>query len=93
MLLDGTLLALTKNLSNTSILKEERKMLGTVMYGVPEDCMKNYFENVAAFNLAWSKEIITRNLIRQNRINLIPVIEKEASENNDIGRVTPMKSL
>ena len=73
-----------------SILKEERKMFGTVMYGVPEDCMKNYFENVAAFNLAWSKEIITRNLIRQNRINLIPVIEK-ASENNDIGHVTPMK--
>jgi hypothetical protein len=73
-----------------SILKEERKMFGTVMYGVPEDCKKNYFENVAAFNMAWSKEIITRNLIRQNRINLMPVIEK-VSENNDIDHITSVK--
>lgn len=73
-----------------SILKEERKMFGTVMYGVPEDCKKNYFENVAAFNMAWSKEIITRNLIRQNRINLMPVIEK-VSENNGIDHITSVK--
>jgi hypothetical protein len=73
-----------------SILKEERKMFGTVMYGVPEDCKKNYFENVAAFNMAWSKEIITRNLIRQNRINLMPIIEK-VSENNGIDHITSVK--
>jgi hypothetical protein len=73
-----------------SILKEERKMFGTVMYGVPEDCKKNYFENVAAFNMAWSKEIITRNLIRQNRINLMPVIEK-VSGNNGIDLITSVK--
>jgi hypothetical protein len=73
-----------------SILKEERKMFGTVMYGVPEDCKKNYFENVAAFNMAWSKEIITRNLIRQNRINLMPVIEK-VSENNGVDHITSVK--
>jgi hypothetical protein len=73
-----------------SILKEERKMFGTVMYGVPEECKKNYFENVAAFNMAWSKEIITRNLIRQNRINLMPVIE-EVSKKNDSDRITSVK--
>jgi hypothetical protein len=65
-------------------------MFGTVMYGVPEECKKNYFENVAAFNMAWSKEIITRNLIRQNRINLMPVIE-EVSKKNDTDRITSVK--
>jgi hypothetical protein len=65
-------------------------MFGTVMYGVPEECKKNYFENVAAFNMAWSKEIITRNLIRQNRLNLMPVME-EVSKKNDRDRITSVK--
>lgn len=73
-----------------SILKEERKMFENVMYGVPEDCKKNYFENIAAFKMSWSKEIDTRNLIRRNKIDLIPVIEK-GIENRDNDNILPIK--
>ena len=59
-----------------SILKEEKEMFERVLYAVPDDYKKNFFDNVAAFKEAWAKEIEVRNSIRRNKISLTTVAEK-----------------
>jgi hypothetical protein len=59
-----------------SILKEEKQMFERVLYSVPDDYKKNFFENIAAFKEAWMKEIDIRNSIRRNKIGLISMVEE-----------------
>src|SRR5919112_932948 len=59
-----------------SILKEEKEMFERVLYVIPDDYRKNFFDNIAAFKEAWAKEIEVRNSIRRNKISLTTVAEK-----------------
>jgi hypothetical protein len=59
-----------------SILKEEKEMFDRVLYAVPDEYRKNFFDNIAAFKEAWAKEIDVRNSIRRNKISLTTVKEK-----------------
>jgi len=65
-----------------SMLKEEKEMFENVLYSVPDQYQKNFFENIAAFKQAWVNEIDTRNSIRRNKIILTPVVEKIRVDNN-----------
>jgi hypothetical protein len=65
-----------------SMLKEEKKMFEKIIYSVPDDYQKNFFENMAAFKQAWAKEIDIRSSIRRNKISLISVVE-EIKANDD----------
>jgi hypothetical protein len=66
-----------------SILKEEKEMFQHVLYSVPNDYQKNFFENIAAFKEAWAKEIDIRNSIRKNKIGLIPLVEEIKVEDDN----------
>ena len=67
-----------------SMLKEEKKMFEKIIYSVPDDYQKNFFENMAAFKQAWAKEIDIRSSIRRNKISLISVVEEiKANDNAD----------
>jgi hypothetical protein len=59
-----------------SILKEEKEMFERVLYAVPNEYKKNFFDNVAAFKEAWAKEIDIRNSLKRKEISLTSVIEK-----------------
>ncbi len=59
-----------------SILKEEKEMFERVLYAVPNEYKKNFFDNVAAFKQAWAKEIDIRNSLKRKEISLTSVIEK-----------------
>jgi hypothetical protein len=65
-----------------SMLKEEKEMFENVLYSVPDQYQKNFFENTAAFKQAWVNEIYIRNSIRRNKIILTPVVEKIGVDNN-----------
>jgi hypothetical protein len=65
-----------------SMLKEEKEMFEKVLYSVPAQYQKNFFENIAAFKQAWVNEIDTRNSIRRNKITLKPVVEKIRVDNH-----------
>ena len=65
-----------------SMLKEEKEMFENVLYSVPDQYQKNFFENIAAFKQAWVNEIDIRNSIRRNKITLTPVVEKIRVDNN-----------
>jgi hypothetical protein len=64
-----------------SILKEEKEMFERVLYAVPDEYKKNFFDNVAAFKEAWAKEIDIRNSLKRKEISLTTVIEKIEGEN------------
>ena len=64
-----------------STLKEEKKMFERVLYAVPNEYKKNFFDNVAAFKEAWAKEIDIRNSLERKEICLTSVIEKIEGEN------------
>jgi len=64
-----------------STLKEEKKMFERVLYAVPDEYKKNFFDNVAAFKEAWLKEIDIRNSLKRKEICLTSVIEKIEVEN------------
>jgi hypothetical protein len=66
-----------------SMLKEEKEMFEKVLYSVPAQYQKNFFENIAAFKQAWVNEIDTRNSIRRNKITLKPVVEKIRVDNHN----------
>jgi hypothetical protein len=66
-----------------SMLKEEKEMFENVLYSVPDNYQKNFFENIAAFKQAWAKEVDIRSSIRRNKISLVPVIEEIKAEDND----------
>jgi hypothetical protein len=66
-----------------SMLKEEKEMFENVLYSVPYQYQKNFFENIAAFKQAWVNEIDTRNSIRRNKIILIPIVEEIKVQDND----------
>jgi len=66
-----------------SILKEEKEMFENVLYNVPDQYQKNFFENIAAFKQAWVNEVDIRNSIRRNKISLIPVVEEIKVKDND----------
>lgn len=66
-----------------SMLKEEKEMFENVLYSVPNNYQKNFFENIAAFKEAWAKEVDIRSSIRRNKINLIPLIEEIKAEDDD----------
>ena len=66
-----------------SMLKEEKEMFENVLYSVPDQYQKNFFENIAAFKQAWVNEIDTRNSIRRNKISLIPIVEEIKVKDND----------
>jgi hypothetical protein len=66
-----------------SILKEEKEMFENVLYSVPDQYQKNFFENVAAFKQAWVNEVDIRNSIRRNKLSLIPAVEKIKVNDND----------
>ncbi len=66
-----------------SMLKEEKEMFENVLYSVPDQYQKNFFENIAAFKQAWVNEIDIRNSIRRNKIILTPVVEKIRVDNNN----------
>ncbi|MDQ3902288.1 MAG: hypothetical protein M3247_01350 [Thermoproteota archaeon] len=65
-----------------SMLKEEKEMFEKVLYSIPDQYQKNFFENTAAFKEAWVNEIYIRNSIRRNKIILTPVVEKKRVDNN-----------
>ena len=65
-----------------SILKEERRMFEHVLQGIPHEYRKTFFENIAAFQNIWGKEIDIRDSIRKSKITLIPVVEENGKENN-----------
>jgi hypothetical protein len=64
-----------------STLKEEKKMFERVLYAVPNEYKKNFFDNVAAFKEAWLKEIDIRNSLKRKEICLTSVIEKIEGQN------------
>jgi hypothetical protein len=66
-----------------SMLKEEKEMFENVLYSVPYEYQKNFFENIAAFKQAWVNEIDTRNSIRRNNIILIPIVEEIKVQDSD----------
>ncbi|MGC2427650.1 MAG: hypothetical protein WA421_11485, partial [Nitrososphaeraceae archaeon] len=66
-----------------SMLKEEKEMFESVIYSVPDEYQKNFFENIAAFKQAWAKEVDIRSSIRRNKTSLIPVVEEIKTENDD----------
>lgn len=66
-----------------SMLKEEKKMFENIIYSVPDDYQKNFFENMAAFKQAWAKEIDIRSSIRRNKISLISVVEEIKADDAD----------
>jgi hypothetical protein len=66
-----------------SMLKEEKEMFENVLYSVPYQYQKNFFENIAAFKQAWVNEIDTRSSIRRNKIILIPIVEEIKVQDND----------
>jgi hypothetical protein len=66
-----------------SMLKEEKEMFEKVLYSVPDQYQKNFFENIAAFKQAWVNEVDIRNSIRRNRISLIPVVEEIKPRDDD----------
>jgi hypothetical protein len=66
-----------------SMLKEEKEMFEKVLYSVPDQYQKNFFENVAAFKQALVNEVDIRNSIRRNTISLIPVVEEIKVKDND----------
>jgi hypothetical protein len=76
-----------------SILKEEKQMFERVLYSVPDDYQKNFFENIAAFKEAWAKEVDIRNSIRRNKISLFPIVEEikveDDNNNNDKQSLDP----
>ena len=59
-----------------SILKEEKEMFENVLYSIPEQYQKNFFENMAAFKQAWINEVDIRNSIRRNKISLVSAVEQ-----------------
>ncbi len=59
-----------------SILKEEKEMFERVLYAVPDEYKKNFYDNVAAFKEAWANEIEIRNSIKRGKISLISIVEK-----------------
>jgi hypothetical protein len=63
-----------------SILKEEKKMLERVLNAIADEYRKNFFDNIAAFREAWTKEIDIRNSLRRKELSLVTVVEK--IENN-----------
>jgi hypothetical protein len=65
------------------MLKEEKEMFENVLYSVPDQYQKNFFENIASFKQAWVNEVDIRNSIRRNKINLIPVVEEIKVKDND----------
>jgi hypothetical protein len=67
-----------------STLKEEKQMFERVLYSVPDDYKKNFFDNTAAFKEAWAKEIDIRNSIRRNKIALIPVVEEVGGKDSGV---------
>ena len=70
-----------------STLKEEKQMFERVLYSVPDDYQKNFFQNIAAFKEAWAKEVVIRNSIRRNKISLFPVVEEiKVEDNNNNGK-------
>jgi hypothetical protein len=66
-----------------SMLKEEKEMFEKVLYSVPDQYQKNFFENVAAFKQALVNEVDIRNSIRRNTISLIPAVEEIKVKDND----------
>jgi len=66
-----------------SMLKEEKEMFESVIYSVPDEYQKNFFENIAAFKEAWAKEVDIRSSIRRNKTSLIPVVEEIKAEDDD----------
>ena len=72
-----------------SMLKEEKEMFENVLYSVPYQYQKNFFENIAAFKQAWVNEIDTRNSIRRNKIILIPIVEEIKVQDNDKNVLDP----
>jgi hypothetical protein len=66
-----------------SILKEEKEMFENVLYNVPDQYQKNFFENIAAFKQAWVNEVDIRNSIRRNKISLITSVEEIKVKDND----------
>jgi hypothetical protein len=64
-----------------SILKEEKKMFERVLYALPNEYKKNFFDNVAAFKEGWAKEIDIRNSLKRKEISLTSVIEKIEGKN------------
>jgi hypothetical protein len=66
-----------------SMLKEEKEMFENVLYSVPDQYQKNFFENIAAFKQAWVNEVDIRNSIRRNKISLIPVVEEIKLSDDD----------
>jgi hypothetical protein len=66
-----------------SMLKEEKEMFENVLYSVPNNYKKNFFENIAAFKQAWAKEVDIRSSIRRNKTSLIPVVEEIKAEEDD----------
>jgi hypothetical protein len=66
-----------------SMLKEEKEMFENVLYSVPDNYQKNFFENIAAFKQAWAKEVDIRSSIRRNKISLVPIIEEIKTEDDD----------
>jgi hypothetical protein len=72
-----------------SMLKEEKEMFENVLYSVPYQYQKNFFENIAAFKQAWVNEIDTRNSIRRNKIILIPIVEEIKVQDNEKNVLDP----
>ena len=56
-------------------------MFERVLYAVPNEYKKNFFDNVATFKEAWLKEIDIRNSLKRKEICLTSVIEKIEVEN------------
>ncbi len=75
-----------------SILKEERRMFEYVLRGVPPEYKTTLFDNIASFKDIWGKEIEIRGSIRNNKINLKPVVEKigKGEENEDDSHSLPL---
>ena len=71
----------TESVKYFTSLEEEKEMFQRVLDGIPEEYRKNFFDNVAAFREAWTKEIEIRNSIRNKQLDLITVVEERGSNN------------
>jgi len=59
-----------------SALKDERSMVERVLQHLPDDCYKNFYDNVQAFRESWEEEIGVRNALKRKELRIVPVVEK-----------------
>jgi hypothetical protein len=57
-------------------LKKEKSMLDQVLYAIPENFKKNFYDNVAGFRQAWENEVQIRAMLRRKEMNLVIEVER-----------------